>query len=368
MSIRMKLSTKMNRRILATILGIAFCVTYLTGTTAMVGGLHDTTENLASSFDQGPLLVYSEEDFARSQIDGNLLPVENTTFVAFTFANVTYMDDNGHSAENIYAVSIYDPTNSLGLNMTNESTNKEVWMGPLLMERLGQQGFNIVRNMTYRLFNDTARATITLDNIYSPGSIFPDDWLIIPRTTMNEIRPEIAGNFSFLMILDSQIPPEELQCCNGDTTFRATSGVVGFFEKGIYQVEQDLWGIILMSGLMTAMLVYCIIAIETEYYAPTIKILRGMGANRSFVIQIFIFKALFITLAGGILGVALGICAAFAISSISSLLDVVTFITPVADFNSVIIPVIIAIISGLVGGFWPAIKASRMFVTNRRAA
>ena len=78
---------KMNRRIFATILGIAFCVTYLAGTTAMVGGLHNTTESLASSFDQGPVLVYTDEDFASSNIDGALLPTENTTFVAFTFAN-----------------------------------------------------------------------------------------------------------------------------------------------------------------------------------------------------------------------------------------------------------------------------------------
>jgi putative ABC transport system permease protein len=91
-----------------------------------------------------------------------------------------------------------------------------------------------------------------------------------------------------------------------------------------------------------------------------------MGANRIFVIKIFIYKALFITIVGGILGVALGICAAFAISSISSLLGVVSFITPTADFNSIILPIIIAIISGLIGGIWPAIKASKMFAVKRK--
>ena len=369
MSIVSKLSTKMNRRIFATILGIAFCVTYLAGTTAMVGGLHDTTENLASSFDQGPVLVYTDEDFAISNIDGNLLPVENTTFAAFTFANVTFLDDKGHSAENVYVVSIYDPLDTLGLNMTNESSNNDVWMGSELSQNLVDVGFNIVQSQPYyRLINDTYSVRISLDNEYSPGSIFPDDWLIVPRNTMNDLRPDMAGNYSFIMIIDSEIPLEDQPCCTSHTETRQTSSVVGFFERGIYQVEQDLWGIILMSGLMTALLVYCIIAIETEYYAPTIKILRGMGANRTFVIKIFIYKALFITLVGGILGVALGICAAFAISSISSLLGVVSFITPTADFNSVILPIIIAIMSGLIGGIWPAIKASKMFAVKRRNA
>ena len=373
MSIRARLSMKLNRRIFATILGIAFCVTYLAGTTAMVGGLHDTTETLASGFDQGPVLIYSDEDFAQSQIDGSHMPIGNTTFVGFTFANVTYLDYNGHSAENVHVVSIYDPHDFLGLNMTNESTNDRVWMGTELRNRLhgsDELGFNIdtTQQYEYILQYGNKSVVIILNNLYSDWAIFPDDWLIIPRERMNQIRPEMAGNYSFMMIVDSDIPLEDQPCCTGDIEIRHTSGVVGFFERGIYQVEQDLWGIILMSGLMTALLVYCIIAIETEYYAPTIKILRGIGADRNFVIQIFMFKALFITLVGGILGVSLGFCAASAISSISSILGVVTFISPTADFNSVVLPVIISLISGIIGGIWPAIKASRMFTVKRRAA
>jgi len=315
------------------------------------------------------VLVYTDEDFAISNIDGSLLPTENTTFVAFTFTNVTFLDDNGHSAENVYVVSIYDPRDSLGLNMTNESSNNEIWMGSELSSNLIEAGFNIVQGQPYyRLINDTISVRISLQNEYSPGSIFPDDWLIVPRTVMDDLRTDMAGNYSFIMIIDSKIPLEEQPCYTSDTDARQTSSVVGFFERGIYQVEQDLWGIILMTSLMTGLLVYCIIAIETEYYAPTIKILRGMGANRIFVIKIFIYKALFITLMGGILGVALGICAAFAISSISSLLGVVSFITPTADFNSVILPIIIAIMSGLIGGIWPANKASKMFAVKRRAS
>ncbi|MCK5310419.1 MAG: ABC transporter permease [Thermoplasmata archaeon] len=375
MSIRARLSMKLNRRIFATILGVAFCVTYLAGTIAMVGGLHDTTEKLASSFDQGPVLVYSDEDFAQSQIDGNLMPLDNTTFVAFTFANVTFMDYHDRTIENVYVVSIYDPMDILGLNMTNESSNSQTIMGDGLRKELNNLDFSInLFNIThpriseYRLFYENTSVKIFLNSYYSDWSMFPDDWLIIPREKMDQIRPKMTGNYSFMMITDSEVPLEEQPCYTDEVETRHTSGVVGFFERGIYQVEQDLWGIILMSGLITALLVYCIIAIETEYYAPTIKILRGMGADRNFVIQIFIYKALFITFAGGILGVAMGFCAASAISSISSLLGVASFISPTADFNSVVLPVIITLISGLIGGFWPAIRASKMFITKRRPA
>lgn len=354
----------MNRRIFATILGIAFCVTYLAGTIAMVGGLHETTSTLAASFDQGPVLVYSDDDFAVSQIDGKTLPGNDTTFVAFCFANVT-LKANAMTSENVYAVSIFDPKNTLGLNMTNESQDSGVWMGTQLVEMLADDSIHAAPDTNYILVRENNSINIRISTIYSEGSIFPDDWLLIPREKMDLLRPELAGNYSFLMIVDSEIPIEEQACYTNDAVSRPTSGVVGFFENGIYQVEEGLWGIILMSGIMTAVLVYCIISIETEYSAPTIRILRGVGANRNFVIGVFMLKALFITLVGGILGTALGFCAASAISSISSLLNIMTFITPVASLKSVVLPVVISLISGLIGGIWPAIRASRMFAPRR---
>ena len=334
----------------------------------MVGGLHETTSSLAASFDQGPVLVYSDEDFTASWIDGNNIPGNDTTFVAFCFANVTFVDHQGRPSDNVYVVSIYDPENTLGLNMTNESVNSGVWMGTQLQEMLEQDSITAKTNTSYILTRENMSISIYINTLYSKGSIFPDDWLLIPRETMDVLRPELAGNYSFLMIVDSEKALDELACCTEGVYTSPTSGVVGFFERGIYQVEEGLWGIILMSGLMTALLVYCIISIETEFSGPTIKILRGIGASRKYVIRIFVLKALFITLVGGILGTAMGFCAASAIASISSLMDIMTFITPVADFNSVILPILISLISGLIGGLWPAIRASKLFAARRSQA
>jgi hypothetical protein len=357
----------MNRRIFATIIGIAFCVTYLAGTIAMVGGLQDTTSNLAGSFDQGPVLIYTDQDFTSSRIDGALLPGNDTKFVGFCFASVTLKDFHGRSMEDVFAVSIFDPEDSLGLNMTNESVDSGVWIGNELVRMLAKRSISTSSNITYMLNQGNLTANIRLTALYSRGSILPDDWLLIPRATMDQLRPDLAGDYSFLMILESDIPLEDQPFHSIHAVAQPTTGVVGFFEKGIYQVEQGLWGIVLMSGAMTTVLVYCIISIETEYSAPTIKILRGMGASREYVIRIFMMKALFITFVGGILGTAMGFCAANAITSLSSLLKVMTFITPVADFKSIVLPVFISVISGAIGGFWPAMKASRLFAHGRDA-
>ena len=368
LSITTRLSTKMNRRTFATILGVAFCATYLAGTIAMAAGLHETTSSLAASFDQGPLLVYSDQDFARSRIDGDMLPGNDTTFVAFTFANVTLRDYHGRVMDSVYAVSIFDPEDSLGLNMTNESKNSGVWIGSQLVDVLANESISAEPDVNYVLDCGGNITNIRLTAAYSEGSIFPDDWLLIPRQSMDELRPDLAGSYSFLLIIDSAASLEEQPFSTGDIKVKPTTDIVGFFERGIYQVEQGLWGIILITGIMTTILVYCVISIETEYSAPTIRILRGIGASREYVIQVFLLKALFITAAGGILGIAMGFCAASAISSLSSIMGVMTFITPVANMRSVALPFVISIISGIVGGIWPAMRASRLFVPGRKAA
>lgn len=355
----------MNRRIFATIVGIAFCTTYLTGTIAMVGGLHETTSALASSFDQGPLLVYTDDDFAASCIDGASLPGNNTTFVAFCFADVTLRNFHNVSCDNVYAVSVYDPKDVLGLNMTDESADAGVWMGTQLKEMLASQDISAEADNRFILNRSENMTTVMISAYYSEGSIMPDDWLLIPREKMDMLRPDLRGNYSFVMIVDSEISLEDQTLWSGHVSSQPTSGVVGYFENGIYQVEQGLWGIILMSGIIIMLLVYCIISIETEFSAPTIKVLRGIGAGREYVIGIFMLKSVFITFAGGVLGVAMGFCAANAISSMSSLLGIMTFITPKADFDSVVLPVLISLAAGTAGGLWPAVRASRLFAPRR---
>jgi hypothetical protein len=328
----------------------------------MVEGLHETTSSLAASFDQGPVLIYTNADFAASRIGAEILPGNDTEFVAFCFANVTLWDYNGRSVGNVYAVSVYDPDDSLGLNMTNESVDQGVLIGTQIVGMLAQNGIVAVPDSSYMLTVGNSSANIRIDSVYSTGSIFPDDWLLVPRHVMDALRPDLVGDYSFMMVIEPggwELPPEA-----AGLQERPTTGVVGFFEEGIYQVERGLWGIILISGVMVSLLVYCIISIETEYSAPTIRILRGIGASRAYVVQVFMLKALFITIVGGVLGTALGFCAASAISSISNLLDIMTFITPVASLESVALPVAVSAAAGAIGGLWPAIRASRMFATG----
>jgi hypothetical protein len=329
----------------------------------MVDGLKETTGTIAASFDQGPVLVYTDEDFARSSINGEYLPSNETVFVAFCFLNVTLTDNSGNEVQNVYAVSMLDSEDILGLNMTNESTSSQVLMGTQLEEMLDLRSVSTGQGVEYSLSYGNRTAEVQVDGGYAPGSIFPDDWLLVPRSVTDSLRPGESEGYSFLMIVELGEIDEEWTV--EGAVSNPTSGVVGFFERGIYQVEDDLWTIILITGTITALLVYCIISIETEYNAPTIRILRGVGATRWFVVRVFLLKSLFITLAGGVIGTALGFCTASAIASLSSIFGVMTFVTPVATLDSIGLPIAISLISGLIGGFWPALRASKMFTLRR---
>ena len=247
--------------------------------------------------------------------------------------------------------------------MTNESTSSQVLMGTQLEDILNSYSVNLGQDVEYTLRYGNESARLTVDGGYASGSIFPDDWLIVPREVISSLRQDFNKSYSFLLLVEIGEGDDEWTIQG--TSEKPTSGVVGFFERGIYQVEDDLWTIILITGTVTSLLVYCIISIETEYNASTIRILRGVGATRGYVVKVFLLKSLFITLVGGVLGTALGFCTASAIASVSSVFDVMTFVTPVATLDSVLLPVVISLISGLIGGFWPAVRASKMFTPRR---
>lgn len=362
-----RLGTKLNRRIFATVLGIAFCLAYLTGTMSMASGLHNSTETVASTFDQGPGLIYTDENLSQSFIDsGALAQLEpEVRYVAFTMCIADVTDATGRVVyPEMYVVSVYDPTNALGMGLTNESDGLDVLVGTELAAFLSDSGIDTSLGSNLILSSGTETTVVYLTASYPGGTIFADDWLIVPRDKMDELRPDMEGEYSFLLILgdyDYGALPDGL----ADAKIKPTSSVVNFFENGIYQVESNLWAIVLATGIIVCLLVYSIMSIETEFNIQTIEILRGLGAKRRAVVGIFMFKALIITAMGGVLGLALGFCLANAVTSASALFDITSIIVPLASMKTLITPLSVSLVAGLVGGFLPSLKASKMFSSGR---
>ena len=69
----MKIGLRINRRIFATVIGIAICAAYLVGTISLVEGLHVGADNITSNFSQYPYLVYTNGTATRSSISNQTL-------------------------------------------------------------------------------------------------------------------------------------------------------------------------------------------------------------------------------------------------------------------------------------------------------
>ncbi len=82
-----------------------------------------------------------------------------------------------------------------------------------------------------------------------------------------------------------------------------------------------------------------------------IGVRRSLGANRMDIIYQFLFEAVFISLAGGILGIILGIIAAYAVASRADIPTIVSTWSIILSFG-------VAASVGLLFGIFPARKAA----------
>jgi ABC-type antimicrobial peptide transport system permease subunit len=341
---------KMHKRIFATTIGIALCVMYLVGTMSMVSGLHDSTQNAADLFEKGFLIVYEGNTLSESYIDLdtiNALPGEYA-ICSIVVANVSGFETR--------VLAIEDEHNIIGgVNIT------------LANEVLPGSEFPAGDVTKLELIKDQKSLSMNITARYKPytSNIFPDDWILASQNTVRSLNPELENKYSFVVI-----PRENEEALNilenkGFHIMQSVS-IVEFFELGFYQVEGNLWGVVISSAVIIVILVYNIMRIEIQYRIPDIKIIKYLGASPKLVIVVFLSQALFITCVGAVLGLALGIIAAHAIVSFSQLLGLTAVLVPQITIYLVGLPIAIAVLAGLIGGFIPAYKASKTTIRTSR--
>ncbi len=353
----LRIAIKSNKRIFVTIIGIAFCLAYLTGTIAIAGGLHYSTEKISSTFDQGPIMIYSNEDLALSFIDGSSLDeFQDYVGVKFINADVTSM---GLQYNDTYIASIHDPHNLMTFDFPNETSGNNAFIGNIVERDLSHVGFDMSLGAKLNLEHNYNVIDINLTSLYPTNLIFPNDWLIVSGGVVEDLSPDLANNYSFIIVFeDSEVVRNFVN--DNDLISKPTTGAVSFFKTGIYQVEGNLWSIVLTTGIIVILLVYSIMSIEIQYHKPTIANLRGLGAKRRVIIGIFTLKAIMITVIGGVIGIALGICVANGVVSLSSLAGINTIIVPLVSFDSLLQPMALSVAAGFIGGLIPSIKASKI--------
>lgn len=105
-------------------------------------------------------------------------------------------------------------------------------------------------------------------------------------------------------------------------------------------------------GIMNIMLV------SVSERTKEIGLRKAVGATEGEILQQFLFESIILTVAGGLIGVALGVGTAFAAAAIvSQFMDGWEAIVPI---SAVFLGVIVSTIIGLVFGIYPARRAARL--------
>jgi putative ABC transport system permease protein len=317
---------------------------------AMVTGLHTSTQNAADLFDEGFVIVFDGYSISESTMD---LDVIDTIPGEFASCIILVANVSGYDTR---ILSIDDPHNILGgENITLED------------EVLPGQSFPAGNATRLRITTSGSEETINITSIYKPftSAIFPDDWILASTETLRILDPDIGDSYSFVVI-----PSDNKNALNyleneGHYVMQSVS-VVKFFELGFYQVEDNLWGVVISSALIIIILVYNIMRIEIQFRVPDIKIIRYVGASPFVIMGVFLSQALFISFIGAILGLSLGIIAANAIVSVSQLLGFASVLVPQITLYNIALPFGITLVAGLIGGFFPAYRASKTTIRTTR--
>lgn len=350
-----KMATRMNWRVLVTVIGIAACVMYLNGTTAMVEGLEAGTEGLTARVEHGPYLVYEGDSLLTSSVEDSLLDQLEGDVAGCSASEISVLSD-GILVDSAFMIACEDPEDVLELDLRNLSVD-DIWLGGNLRDGLLDLNLSAYIGARVVLEHQTENETKTIHRILR-GTVFSEDWVLVHPQTFINLTQQSDGDYSFILLPIENSKDISFFESKGYEAV-PTTGTVKFFQTGMSQVENDLWGIVFSSALVITILVFSLLGIEVKYREDDIKIMSQIGANSTLIMGVFLTQALFISALGALLGVSMGLVATNFISSWSSLFGYASFITPQVTFNSVVIPVLTAIIFGLVGGIFPSYMASR---------
>ncbi|MEE9224399.1 MAG: hypothetical protein V3U51_06605, partial [Thermoplasmata archaeon] len=193
----LKMATRMNWRVLVTVVGVAACVMYLTGTTSMVKGLQVGTQGLAAQVNQGPYLIHEGDSLTTSSIgrdvvlelEGNVTGcrvLEVTVLAQYAFVNDTYV------------VACEDPDDQLGLDVRN-FTQERIWIGGALKQRILDRDLSASWGSLVTLERGTQNVTLPIGRILG-GSILSEEWAVVPQDVLLNLSQDPEKELSFLLV------------------------------------------------------------------------------------------------------------------------------------------------------------------------
>jgi len=135
-------------------------------------------------------------------------------------------------------------------------------------------------------------------------------------------------------------------------------GAVGFVRAGVAQIQATLQLLALVIGLVIALLVYAAMSLEVHARAREIATLRSLGATPGKVAAVYEAQAVLISLAGAVLGAALGIVVAHAVVSFAPLFGFPNLVILTPPLGAVGLTLIVTLAAAVLAGLVPSRRAA----------
>lgn len=351
----LKMATRTNWRSLVTVIGIAACVMYMTGTTAMVEGLDSGTDALAARVEEGPYIALNGSSLGDSAIPMSML---NSIEGNHTLCWASWVDVQIESTQvgSTYTIACNDTSGMITPDLTSLA-GSSLWLGSRLKEDMERMNITLQGGDEIILDFPQGNMSFEYEKTFYYGSIFSPDWILVSEDVPPPIGPS-KEYLSFLLIPKENTRDLERLSEEG-LTLIPTTGTVAFFQGGIEQVESTLYVVSVSTSIIIAVLVASLMSVEVYYRRDDIEILRQIGGSPSLITEIFALQTLYVSVFGGLLGVTLGYAVTSFITSFSPLLGYASFVVPQATLGSILLPFLLALAFGLIGGLPVAALASR---------
>lgn len=137
-----------------------------------------------------------------------------------------------------------------------------------------------------------------------------------------------------------------------------------FFSEGTVNLHKSLQQ---MLGIVVVILVLSVfVSMNTAVLERTweIGILRTLGAQKSFILKLFLYEGIIISFAAAVLGIASGIIFSSSLTAFISEIQQVKGIQPIFTETVLLQAVLAPVIIGVLGSILPAYRASTMDITE----
>jgi hypothetical protein len=349
----LRLATRFTRRTRTTAWAIAFACMVLVGTLSLADGFANGIGSVADRIGSGPSIYIRGRELLASEIDPTVLSEVPGDFIALR-AHTGDLEINNESFPIIVIAALNYRAGNATISYPVGARDLSLDTG--LVERIVEASERPVENsgnLTVFGIRLTNLPIVPPPPARSP--LFADTWAYV-RADLLAGMDLVHGGSVQAILVNGTLDPSTVSRY-GLTRVDAV-GAIGFVRAGVAEVQATLRLLALVIGLMIALLVYAAMSLEVHARAREIATLRSLGASSRTVAAVYEAQAIVISLAGAVLGAALGIVVAAAVVSFAPLLGFPNLVILTPPITPIGLTLAVALLAALVAGLVPSRRAA----------